>query len=287
MAVLSNGVGEWSAYELENGEPKPLKSVVSFVDILGYKEKVNKAATAGDTQLFLSRFRQALFGASSYLEGEQSCYTFNFTDSVVIGWPINRDSEVPLCISCWNLATYQLFMTTDDFFIRGGIAVGEAYFDSYVQSGEAFIKAYEAESKLAVFPRIVLSEEALKEAQMSCKTYADADSCPLNLLFAVDGDGLVFVSYLAALFEVFSPEDNRQEIVEYLQAHKEVIERNLYLHYESGAIYRKYQWSARYHDWFCERIANWLQEDMLITVDYGRERIAPPRTLLDVFPDWI
>lgn len=290
MAELCTGIKGSKAYLLDKQTQMPIPqiSVVSFVDILGYSAKVREAARQGQTNVFLHDIQQALFASSAYLEKEAPCYAFNFTDSVVIGWPIakNGDSEVPLCISCWNLAIFQLTMSQFNLFVRGGVAVGEAYFDEYLQSGEAFLSAYEVEEHQAIYPRIVLSEEAIAEAQSSCGYYTSQD-CPLNYLFAVDADGAIFVNYLSSLFEIFDVETDRQDIEECVIGHRDIIERNLKAAAGNPHIYRKYQWAAKYHDFFCESIRQWLGAGFGITVDYGAERFSSPRHLLDVFPGWL
>lgn len=292
MAVLCKGIKtekeERPAYTLDDQTPIPQRSVVSFVDILGYSNKVLEAAKEKRTDKFLYDFRQALFAASAYFEVEALCHAFNFTDSVVVGWPIAKDddSEVPLCVSCWNLAAYQLTMSYYGLFIRGGVSIGEAYFDEYVQSGEAFLMAHDIEEHQAIYPRIILSEEAVAEARISCGYYSDKD-CPLNQLFAVDADGAIFVNYLSSVFEIFDPDTSRQDIEEYITEHRNAIERNLKATANHPRVYRKYQWVAKYHDFFCEEISKWLEGDLSITVDYGKERFAPPRRLLDVFPNWL
>lgn len=294
MAELCTGIKglkeDWRAYSLDEQTQTPIsqRSVVSFVDILGYSAKVREAAKQGKTDVFLHDIRQALFAASAFLEREAPCYAFTFTDSVVVGWPIteNGDSEVPLCISCWNLAIYQLTMSQFNLFVRGGVAVGEAYFDEYVQSGEAFLDAYEVEEHQAIYPRIVLSEEAIAEAQASCGYYTSKD-CPLNYLFAVDADGAIFVNYLSSLFEIFDVEKGRRDIEDCIIEHRDAIERNLKATAGNPHIYRKYQWAAKYHDFFCESISQWLGADFGIRADYDAERFSSPRHLLDVFPDWL
>lgn len=171
-------------------------------------------------------------------------------------------------------------------FIRGGVSIGEAYFDEYVQSGGAFLTAYDIEEHQAIYPRIILSEDAVAEVRISCGHYSTKD-CPLNQLFAVDADGAIFVNYLSSVFEVFDPDTNRQDIEGYIIEPQNVIESNLKATVEYPGIYRKCQWAARYHDFFCEEISKWLEGDLSITVDYGRERFAPPHRLLDVFPNWL
>lgn len=97
------------------------------------------------------------------------------------------------------------------------------------------------------------------------------------------------INYLYGVFGVFHGDSDRyrEDSEGYITNHREAIERNLVGTVSKPCVYRKYQWAARYHDFFCEEISGWLKKDLTISMDYGKERFAPPRRLLDVFPDWV
>ena len=287
MAEFNTGINRNEpAYRIEGERPIPVKSVLAFADVLGYGAKVREAAKIGKTSDFLVDFRQALYAATNLLGPGFPYYAFNFTDTVIIGWPIPDDIEVPLCDTCLELCAFQLTMSQYGYFIRGGIAVGEAYLDKYVQSGEVLLEAYETESSIAVYPRIVLSETAVKEVERCCGFYCDANDCPLNNLFLVDADGLVFVNYLAYIFEMFDIETCLQDIIDQFEMHAREIEQNL-LKEHPPHIRRKFQWAARYHDYVYDCVKDLLGYDVAISVDYDKERFVPPRRLLEVFPNWL
>lgn len=172
-----------SAYEDENGIPVPMKSVLVFSDILGYKQMVENAAKDGTSSNFLYDFRQAIYAAADVLGSEEEYFAFNFSDSVVMGWPIAVDAEAALYDTCLHVAAFQTMMTQCGYFIRSGVTVGEAYLDEYVQAGKAFIDAYLIEKDVAVYPRAALSKDAVEEVKQACSYYSDAEGCPLNTLF--------------------------------------------------------------------------------------------------------
>lgn len=58
-------------------------------------------------------------------------------------------------------ALFQLFSLLNGWLIRGGITVGNLYLDDILVWGNGLIRAYEIESKYAIFPRIVIDKKQL------------------------------------------------------------------------------------------------------------------------------
>ena len=78
-------------------------------------------------------------------------------------------------------------------YLRGGIDIGEFYIDETFVWGEVLLSAYEIESKLARYPRILLSPNVVSIV----KTVNDFSSFLLwyKKLFTVDLDGRYYVDY--------------------------------------------------------------------------------------------
>jgi hypothetical protein len=84
-------------YHVEGEEPKLLRSVVVFMDILGYKEMIHKSTSLGTQQELLTRLHRILTEERSMLEDKQlpshSLFSADkefyalkaFTDNIVIG----------------------------------------------------------------------------------------------------------------------------------------------------------------------------------------------------------
>src|ERR1700756_3728702 len=73
------------------------------------------------------------------------------------------------------------------FLIRGGIALGGLYHSSDIVFGEALIDAYRLESKVAVYPRILISPTVLRRPGFC---YVD------SRLFREDQDGHCCFEYI-------------------------------------------------------------------------------------------
>lgn len=122
-------------YKSDSGGLLLRKSVVAYVDILGYLEQVKRAIKADKKMELLMDLREAYDETYNHIK-DQSHIHFSelgtkphwsvkgFTDNIVIGYPIFQDAEVELGTIMSNLAFFQLMMITHGFFVRGGIAIG-------------------------------------------------------------------------------------------------------------------------------------------------------------------
>jgi hypothetical protein len=168
-----------------------------------------------------------------------------FTDNIVLGFPILSEGEAStLHIVIDRLRGFQLFMTIDGFFVRGGVAVGEAYFDEDIVLGPGLLEAYDAEALRARDPRIVLAD--------SCFQYIS--ELPDAWLLK-DADGQFFLNYLdkIAWYNVYDEQEGRTPRgIDLLTQHKRLVEAKLREYAAEPPIWSKYHWVARYHNFFCK-----------------------------------
>lgn len=68
--------------------------------------------------------------------------------------------------------------------VRGGIAIGELYFDDNFVIGNALVDAYKLESELAIFPRIIIDRKSYQELSNGYQDWfkKDVDYCFLDYL---------------------------------------------------------------------------------------------------------
>lgn len=248
-------------YLSDSREPLLRESVVAFIDILGYQGQVVRAYETGSALALLKALRKALDQTYQMIEdqsgrvlpslGTRAYWAVKcFTDNIVIGYPIRDDAEVELGTTISNLAYFQLSMIHNGFFVRGGISIGELYIDDEIVFGQGLSEAYEAESKLARDPRVVLSASASKYLSSHMRYYARPEDSPQNLVALKDRDGQLFVNYLYPIIEFegdcFVGEDE-------LLRHKGIVETKMKEHISEPTIWSKYFWAANYHNWFCEQ----------------------------------
>jgi hypothetical protein len=162
--------------------------IVLFVDILGFKElvengefdKVNKVYDtfrkminetskifAEGTSIFENAFKELTNDKKpeSILNPNDAEVMF-FSDCIVWTYPTNKLPKIPfafilmtLC-RCFNVLLAVLF--TDKILIRGGVSIGEIYFNAKENKvfGKALIKSYELE-QIAMYPRIIFDENMI------------------------------------------------------------------------------------------------------------------------------
>jgi hypothetical protein len=245
-----------SPYFREHSVAATRPSVVAIFDFLGFSQDIKEAYATGRAPELLARLREALSAGYESLRDTLSSTVFDkprgwdvkaFTDNVVIGYPISDDGEFELGSIFESVALFQLDMIRQGFFVRGGIAVGEMYMDEDIVFGDALIKAYEGENSLARDPRIVVTESARSLMEGHLRYYAAVERAPQSQLVLCDEDGQFFVNYLAAIFV-----DEAAFLIDWLQAHQEIVEKKLQEHRNKPSVWSKYAWVARYHNYFCQ-----------------------------------
>lgn len=252
------------------GQGELRNSVVAFLDVLGFKELVRDAKNNGNSQQLFAEFQAALNEVSFSLKdssaedwyilskGElkiKATHNFRvFTDCILIGCPIEDSFHHGALIKGLD-AFYTVFntlyfiqsqLTNRGFFTRGAITVDELYVDEKTIYGLGLIDAYEAESKLAKYPRIILTESAKTKFMEIDKTFEDLKHTNyLKKYLYKDSDGLLFINYLESINITDHP------FLDVLEKHKKVIEDKLQKHYGMPDILEKYVWAAKYHNLFC------------------------------------
>lgn len=251
----------------ENGRPRLRDSSVVFMDLLGASELLR---TLTDEQLghLLGSIRANvdLFDQFPAYEGPARVVTFS--DNVAAALPLDtRESDGGLGWQVLAAGSFQLNLAFNGFLARGGITIGPVYADDNAVLGAALVRAYELESKVARYPRVVLDPEYVALFVRGSLDYRDPHASVQNQVALVDPtDGLVFVHFLEFAWEA----DDEAEAVECLQRHRDVLATGLEEHASNDAVLAKYQWAADYHDWSCRSFGRAGQS-------VGHREVAPDR----------
>lgn len=254
------------------GQREIHKSIIAFVDILGFKELVRNAKTEGKSQELFTDFHEVLsiwfnrienfhkeIFEMPYIGSKKDRYKIRiFTDCVLIGCPISKSgcnyNFIEGCYEFFDiLSTLYLFqseMVNQGYFVRGAIAVDELYMDDVIIYGNGVTEAYEAESKHAKYPRIILTESAKDMFMEIDKSFTrQGHKNYLNPYLNRDSDGQLFLNYL----ESIKIGESDYEFVNELEKHKQIVEGNLSRYYGNPHILEKYIWAANYHNYFCNQ----------------------------------
>jgi hypothetical protein len=137
--------------------------VVAFYDILGWRREIENAGTdpkkVGDLRRLILQHSRML-----RLPVESPVNVSTFSDNIVISSVPDKEIT-PYFLR--EMATIQLMTASMGFLLRGGIVVGDIIHDEEVVFGPALNRAYELESKVAIYPRIVVDEPVLKIGEIA------------------------------------------------------------------------------------------------------------------------
>lgn len=145
------------------------KSIVAFVDVLGFTNLVRKAKGQGKSQEVFLNFHQVLYSWHNrqeeyykskfdmpFLGGKKDGYKIRiFTDCILIGLPIRKSgigyNFIEGCNEFFDMLSeiylLQMELVNQGYFVRGSIAVDELYMDEVIIYGIGAIEAYEGEIK--------------------------------------------------------------------------------------------------------------------------------------------
>lgn len=252
-------------YKGENGDLLFRRSFCAYIDILGFSEKIIKNDLS-----FFNSYLNTLKEELKHIEymhdlsGKEGMKSFElkiFTDNFVFGHPwFDRYGESELGNIFEVLSHIQYTFIKSKIFVRGAISVSDLYMDENIVLGPALIESYNLESKKAIYPRIILSDDVVKIVKEHINYYADREFSPQNKEYLVDIDGIHFINYLFILFyDIEYPTDY---IFKEITEHKNVVEECLVLHIDDYKLFEKYSWVAKYHNFFCKTFITRYQPDI-------------------------
>lgn len=231
-------------------------SVVAYLDILGYVEKVKAVAKERRGDPFLRSLRDAFDAALAALKRIETAKSIKvdikaFSDNIVISLPVADDAEEEFLAIIEIVAAFQCELVMHGLFVRGAIAIGPHYVDTEIVFGEALLEAYLEEHNEALNPRVTLALSATSRLSHHIERHDELeDRAPQKAFLMKDFDGKYFVNYLAALT---APPGEVAPTLEQMQAHGTCVSRELKHSLEQQRVWTKYQWVARLHDKWCDK----------------------------------
>lgn len=228
----------------------------AFLDILGFK---NIVADVGDDIERAESFIHTLTTLIEESEETISCFSEVhvqyqiFSDSICIWINLDEDEEfngkfsyqyIEKCYTavlalCMIISSIQRQGIYEGLLFRGAISIGYHYHHKNVTFSQALVKAYMAESKESIYPRVIL-------ISFDDKFILTALLDSLVATGYVTEEDWVYVDYLNTAYGCSFME---QTIIEdFLNRHKKIIENGLKKYKEDAKLLLKYQWLAYYHN---------------------------------------
>lgn len=232
--------------------------VVFFIDILGFKSFVGGGKNSNDAIDVLyekdlnNAETRSCFDIYEILKKLQDYFLHEFkkttslqfsqfSDSIVVSYE-TADVHAPkfqyLNLFSFNLKIADLIIH-HGVLLRGAVSVGELYHEDNLIFGPAFIDAYNLESRIAKYPRIIFSEK-LYEGK-TADEYLETND--LHLLCSKDScDDRIYIDYFKKNLGVVN---NIYDEGEYIKKLHDIIQKELQkaTDKQDSNLIKKYEWA--------------------------------------------
>lgn len=214
------------------------KQVVFFIDILAFKNLIQgkDKRTASDIALILKRINH--FVDDETFGKDCSKTVTQFSDSVILSF--NYDKPSGLFYSLLDILHLQFeLFHSNNVLVRGACYIGNAYHDNEFCFGEAINEAYLLQEKCAIYPRIIISEEIIKQCAFYSIHLGYNEEADIKEILKQDTDGYWYVDYFS--YDVLYTEMDEPE---YWGCYMQKIRGNIMngLTEQNISIRQKYLW---------------------------------------------
>jgi len=257
--------------------PDYRECIVTFCDILGFSELVkNQPALVIENKLdAVTRHTKLPPDMAAVFEAA----SFHFSDSVARILPLDSEANqrgVGLVFyELLDLVHAQMELVRHGVFLRGGVTAGQVSYTSEQLFGPGMVRAYELESQIAVYPRIIVDPALIAAVATNSSLRKDThdpmeEGRYVKSLLRRDADGIWFVDYLyAGRSEANSP----AHFLRMLSDHKAAIEQQLARGGQLTRTTAKHTWLAHYHNAVVDQLEG---EATLGAADWGSLRVLVP-----------
>jgi len=226
--------------------------IVCFVDVLGFRALIDQATDEESGLAIIASLESALASdLIAPIEGDQSLredahYSVRmFSDCVCISAPDNFGGFLVVLA---RLATAQNNLARKGILLRGAISRGKHYESESMIFSEGLVAAYMMESKVALFPRVIICKGLL--AHHMSGEMAQQKEALGSIWIAKDFDDQAFVNYFPSIkaegAKLIALRDS-------LVQHKDMIVHALEDKKDKPDVMQKIGWVRRYHNHVCQR----------------------------------
>lgn len=230
---------------------------VAFLDVLGFQGRLigfnqeaeenrfSESNELADSEYYYSesasKFIRIVEGALMKLPDEKFKY-YLFSDNICI---TSLAETTPEDLKDLLLIISELFydFAINGYFLRGGIDYGLFIDDDNLALGVPLAEAYKMESKLAIYPRILLSQK-LVDRFIEEDEFKD----DLTILLISKSHEYFFLNVFSHVFQ----SDYREDKQDYFESLKSAVEKELKTNLENEKLYLRYKWFAQIFNQFID-----------------------------------
>lgn len=182
--------------------PEYKEHFVAFLDILGFKSLL-KDASCEDIYSIFEVLHKKTSGRHNQNGVEIQAYNHIrhtiLSDSVIVYIRSDIDDAFAALIDICNKLQYSLANREKPILLRGGITIGNLFYENDIVYGEGLSSAYLLENNLAKYPRIIFTGDTLERGLQNTK-YMFVDMEGIIRPYQEDEDALYFTDYLSPDF---------------------------------------------------------------------------------------
>ena len=235
---------------MSNKEYKTSEYVVAFIDILGSSDAIKKDAD-NSLNVVHRAYEKAIEeyeGLFENISGHRIKKPISkiFSDNIVVAIQYSQEKykRSAFLATAMISAMNQIEFLNHGWLTRGGIAAGSFFCDEIMVWGKALVSAYELENKVAVYPRVVIDPDLIRQLNLAL---ADKDDNAKQWI-RQDRDGLFYIEYL----------NNYLKNLEiFIISEIERVDENIVENVKSIKVCQKWIWLGSY---LKERLAEIIKE---------------------------
>jgi len=199
------------------------KRICCFIDILGFRDHIKETIDKEGNDVveriekikYILDLSKKMTDDSGFSKSKIVTY---FSDSIVISYDYKEPSQ--LYHTLIDLLYMSFELANQGFLARGGVSIGKLVHNEEFIFGPAMVKAYDLESKKAIYPRIIIEKEVVENG---INYKVDNHSCDDELQYILniiteDKDGNFYIDYISKCSSEFNnPEYDLYSYLEQLK----------------------------------------------------------------------
>jgi hypothetical protein len=238
--------------ETSISSPTTKKCFIAYLDLLGTKERIGNPQSLEEIYTI---YRDALEKSNTIpLDDNSRLNVKIFSDNILISIEVNPEYEESLLELDYLLHFVTYFqlcaLTHAAWLSRGCITMGELYVDTADNVfvwGEGIVHAYELESNIAIYPRVIIDRQNTELSSRLAALYIKDPYSAINTV--IDSDGCEFLS-----FEDIALSKSEDERLSGLKNRYDwLIDDYFKKQFPNPKIQQKIDWIVNYHNDVCTK----------------------------------
>ena len=217
---------------------KQEKCIVAFIDILGVSAKIKNSIEEAIQDVWVVCHRVMKTTYNTHVKVKI------FSDNIFLCASLEQENFIQGLNDFFNVVNEieSTMINMNHSFVRGAVVIGNVHFEENFVLGEALLKAYEIESKIAIFPRIVIDETVFEYFQKGFP------------FFKKDFDGVYFYDFIRYAGHILTDHKTGRKEGTYLNLRQ--FKANILENYKNNknniAVIQKMNWLRNYLNDYCQ-----------------------------------